>query len=66
MTPWPFTLWLDTPRGQGRVLACIDRNDDADLVWVCVYEDGSMWCHMNSEVRVAKNVTYGVRDGKDN
>lgn len=65
MTPWPQVLWLDTPRGQGRVIACVDRGPDSDLEWVCVTEDGSIWSFMNQEVRVAKNITYGVRDGKE-
>lgn len=66
MTPWPYVLWLDTPKGQLRVLACVDNGPDSDLEWICVAENGEIWSVLNSEVKVAKNITYGVRDGKDN
>ena len=61
MTPWPYILYLDTPKGQGRVLACVDRGPDSDLEWVCVFDSGVIWSFVNYEVKVAKNITYGVR-----
>ena len=55
------TLWLDTPKGQGRAKFVIDAGDDADLQWIVVYEDGSFWTWNNYEVKAAKNVTMGIR-----
>lgn len=55
------TLWLDTPKGQMRAKFLFDSGDDADLMWVCVNDRGEFWCFTNPEVRMAKNITMGVR-----
>jgi hypothetical protein len=62
MTPWPYALWLNTPKGLGRVLACVDRGPDADLEWVCVNLRGEIWSALNYDVRVVNNITYGIRN----
>ncbi len=61
MISWPpFVLWLNTPRGQGRVLFVTDRGPDSDLEWTIVNEKGEIWSALNFEVKVLKNITYGV------
>lgn len=51
------TIWVETPKGTGRVKFIIDAGDDADLQWVCFYPNGEIWTWLNSEVRVVKNIT---------
>ena len=59
-------MWLDTPKGQLRVLFVTDTGPDGDLEWTCVSEKGEIWSFANYEVLVAKNITYGVRaDARD-
>jgi hypothetical protein len=55
------TLWLDTPKGEARAKFLIDTGDDGDLQWVCFYANGEIWTWLNYEVRVAKNITMGIR-----
>lgn len=55
------TIWLDTPKGEARAKFLIFNGDDSDIEWVCFYPDGTIWCWLNFEVRVVKNVTMGIR-----
>ena len=55
------TIWLDTPKGQARAQFLIFNGDDSDIEWVCFYPNGEIWSWLNPEVRVAKNVTMGIR-----
>jgi len=55
-------LWLETPRGQGRVLFVIDSGPESDLEWVCAHQNGEIWSWLNYDVRVCVNITFGRRE----
>ena len=55
------TIWLDTPKGQARAKFLISNGDDSDIEWVCFHATGEIWSWLNFEVRVAKNITMGIR-----
>ena len=50
-------LWLQTPHGKATVKFLIDYGPEADLMWVCVQEDGSIWTWSNWQVRALPNMT---------
>lgn len=55
------TIWLETPKGEARAKFLISNGDDSDLEWVCFYANGEIWSWLNYEVRVAKNITFGIK-----
>lgn len=55
------SLWLDTPKGLARAKFLVINGDDSDAEWICFYENGEIWSWLNPEVRVAKNITMGIR-----
>lgn len=61
MTPWPTELWFYTPRGLALVLACQPCGIHGDMEWTVVIADsGEIWNYKNHEIRVARNLTYGI------
>lgn len=55
------TIWLDTPKGPARAKFLVFNGDDSDIEWVCFYANGEIWSWLNYDVRVAKNITMGIR-----
>lgn len=52
-------LWLQTPRGPAVAKFLIDYGPEADLMWVCVQENGEIWTWSNDRVQAHDNVTLG-------
>ena len=55
---------LDTPKGPAFAHVLIDYGQEHYLLFVCfVNATGECWTFPNTEVRLGKNVTMGVRTG---
>lgn len=57
-------MWLDTPKGEMRVLFVETMGPDGDHEWTCVNDYGEVWTFLNYAVRVVKNVTYEIESRK--
>ena len=53
---------LDTPRGPADAHLLIDYSTEHHLMWVCfVRETGECWTFPNSQIRLERNLSMGVR-----
>jgi hypothetical protein len=60
------SLPLVTNRGVGDAHLVIDYGSEANLLWVVfLRESGQCWCFQNKDVRLEKNITYGINVGED-
>jgi hypothetical protein len=56
------TIPLDTPMGPAQAHFLIENGDHQHLQWVTFHDDtGECWTWENPKVRLAKNVTMGIR-----
>jgi hypothetical protein len=60
--PLPF----DTPKGPAWAHFLLDYGTEHHLLWICfVNETGECWTFSNPEIRLQRNVSLGVRIGKE-
>lgn len=51
---------LDTPKGPGEAVLCIDYSKEDDLMWVVILDrNGEIWTFNNKSVRGCKNISLG-------
>ena len=51
---------LDTPKGAGIAIACIDYGPEHHLMWVVIQDEtGEIWTWENPFVRGTKSITLG-------
>ena len=56
------TIPLDTPKGPAQAHFLIENGDQQHLQWVTfVNETGECWTWENPHVKLARNVTMGIR-----
>lgn len=61
------TLPLDTPKGLADAHFLIDYGSEANLLFVCfVRTTGEQWTFPNTQVKLEKNITGGIRITSDN
>lgn len=57
---------LDTPKGRAWAYFILDRGQDHDLEWITfIRETGECWTFRNQDIRLAMNMTMGVRKPKE-
>lgn len=59
LTPLPAPWLVETPKGKGYVMACIDYSQEHDLIFVVFQQNREIWMFRSHECRAAENITLG-------
>lgn len=61
------TIPLDTPKGPAQAHFLIESGDQQHLQWVTFIDaTGECWTFLNPHVKLAKNITMGIRADDEN
>jgi hypothetical protein len=50
---------METPKGPGAAIMCINPSDEHHIQWVVALDNGEIWTFQNPHVRMQSNYTMG-------